>query len=56
MAPRPSLRSLAAKTHWLRHKARSVYDAVANWADTPEGRLTRWGIGILIVLVLAGHG
>ena len=55
MSPRQLLRTLGAKTHRLRHEAHRAYIAIADWADTPQGRLTRWALGIVIVLLLAGR-
>ncbi|MFF7205346.1 hypothetical protein [Streptomyces sp. NPDC008141] len=45
------LRPLTAKTRRLSRKTRSTYATLAVWAETPEGRLARW----IITVLLAGH-
>jgi hypothetical protein len=43
---------------WFR-RYRARFDTVATWSDTPEGRLVRWAVGVLVTLMLyslgAGH-
>ncbi|MFG2800427.1 hypothetical protein [Streptomyces pseudovenezuelae] len=50
MSLRLLYRRLAKKVHRLKHRAGALYEMAAMWSDTPQGRLTRWAVGILVAL------